>query len=94
MKGMQSHTACLSDSLASLTIKYCLLQQRANAQNVSYTANPTGKNIPYQPLSIKPIFCLLGYAEKNVFFKTHLPDLFIKVICLDETSLHGANLVA
>ena len=30
---------------------------------------PQGKNIPYQPLSIKPLFSLLANAEKTVFFQ-------------------------
>ena len=33
---------------------------------------PQAKNIPYQPLLIKPIFSVLAHAEK-VFFKTSLP---------------------
>ena len=34
---------------------------------------PQAKNIPYQPLLIKPIFSLLANAEKTVLFKTSLP---------------------
>ena len=35
---------------------------------------PQAKNIPYQPLLIKPIFSVLAHAEKNpVFFQTSLP---------------------
>ena len=38
---------------------------------ISQTSEPQAKNIPYQPLLIKPIFNLLTNAEKNrVFFKT------------------------
>ena len=33
---------------------------------------PQTKNIPYQPLLIKPIFSILPHAKK-VFFKTSLP---------------------
>ena len=29
---------------------------------------PQAKNIPYQPLLIKPIFSLLAHAEKQFFF--------------------------
>ena len=31
---------------------------------------PLAKNIPYQPLLIKPVFSLLANAEKTVLFKT------------------------
>ena len=34
---------------------------------------PQAKNIPYQPLLIKPIFSVLAHAEKTLFFKTSLP---------------------
>ena len=30
---------------------------------------PQAKNIPYQPLLIKPVFNLLAKAEKKVFFQ-------------------------
>ena len=40
--------------------------EQTNARNVSYT--PQAKNIPYQPLLIKPVFSLLAHAEKNRFF--------------------------
>ena len=33
---------------------------------------PQAKNIPYQPLLIKPVLSLLANAEKAVFFKTSL----------------------
>ena len=39
---------------------------------------PQAKNIPYQPLLIKPVFNLLANAEKQVFFKTSLPVLLLE----------------
>ena len=30
---------------------------------------PKAKNIPYQPLLIKPVFSVLAHAEKQSFFK-------------------------
>ena len=33
---------------------------------------PQAKNIPYQPLLIKPVFSLLANGEKTVFIKTSL----------------------
>ena len=38
---------------------------------------PQATNIPYQPLLIKPIFSVLAHAEKQSFFKTSLPVLYI-----------------
>ena len=47
-----------------------LLRRRANnTRNVSYIHQiPQAKNIPYQPLLIKPVFSLLENAEKKTVF--------------------------
>ena len=37
---------------------------------------PQAKNIPYQPLLIKPIFSLLADTDKTVSFKISLPVPF------------------
>ena len=43
---------------------------------------PQAKNIPYQPLLIKPIFNLLANAEKTVSFKTSFPVFYVISHCL------------
>ena len=52
-----------------------LLLRRANARTSAKHHIPQAKNIPYQPLLIKPIFSVLAHAEKTVFFKTSVPAL-------------------
>ena len=66
---------CIADVLSvSQSTVDSLLRRRANAQNVSYTPNPTGENHTISTLLINPIFnALTNVQEKPYFSKLGLP---------------------
>ena len=68
---------------ATFTRYWPIFQPVTNSPHI-----PQAKNIPYQPLLIKPIFSVLAYAEKQLFSKLVFQYQFVTWVL----RLHGTTL--